>query len=186
MLLALGAGAGTACASTIEGRVIEVPDGASLTLLASAGASIHRVRLAGIVVPSPETVAGGSARASLRRLLSGKPVKVETNAIDAAGNLVGFVTIAPNLPCATPDCNDDSDPAIAQLRSGLAWIEQTGLLQQSAEIQARYAAAVALAQKKRLGLWRDYILTRNGRLRERRTTLPPAIRQPDGTYLIPR
>src|SRR5450432_1630910 len=77
-----------AFAEVIEGRVVEVPDGGTVTVLAREGASLHRVRLAGIDAPGRERPYGNNARASLRRLAVGKTVRVETTAIDAKGLLI--------------------------------------------------------------------------------------------------
>lgn len=144
-----------ALAGVIEGRVIEVLDGATLTVLAKEGASIHRIRLAGIDAPGKEKAMGGSSRESLRRMTRGKTVWVETNAIDARGLLVGNVEIhrtpkeCNNQPCPT------LDPGLTQLTSGLAVIDNKNLSHQKPDAQKRYLAAQAQAQSNRLGVWRE-------------------------------
>jgi micrococcal nuclease len=144
-----------ALAGVIEGRVIEVLDGATLTVLAREGASIHRIRLAGIDAPGKEKAIGGSSRESLRRMARGKTVRVETNAIDPRGLLVGNVEIH-----RTPkDCNNQPcptlDPALSQLAAGLAVIDKKNLSHQTPAAQKLYLAAQAQAKANRLGVWRE-------------------------------
>ena len=150
--------AGPAPAGVIEGKVIEVLDGATLTVLAREGASIHRIRLAGIDAPGKERAIGGSSRESLRRMTRGKTVRVETNVIDARGLLVGNVEIR-----RTPyDCNNQPcpplDPGLKQLLSGLATIDKKNLSHQSPDAQKRYADAEAQAKANRMGVWRETTL----------------------------
>ena len=159
--------AGSANAGVIEGRVIEVPDGGSLTVLSQRGASIHRIRLAGIDAPDTKSVVGSKSRASLHNLVHGKSVQVQTNAIDAWGKLVGKVLIQAAADCKAPGCPDGLDPALVQLNKGQAWIEVTSLLHQTAELQELYAEAEALAKSRKTGFWRDFVLTKNSGLRPR-------------------
>ncbi len=144
-----------AIAGLIEGKVIEVPDGATLTVLAREGASIHRIRLAGIDAPGKERAISGSSRESLRRMARGNTVRVETNAIDARGLLVGNVLIH-----RTPkDCNNQPcpplDPGLTQLSSGLAVIDLKNLSHQTPSVQTLYITAQAHAKSNRVGLWRE-------------------------------
>jgi len=144
-----------AIAGVIEGKVIEVLDGATFTVLARDGASIHRIRLAGIDAPGKERAIGGSSRESLRRMARGKTVRVETNAIDARGLLVSNVMIQRTpKDCSNQPC-PNLDPALTQLSSGLAAIDNKNLSHQTPDAQKRYAAAQAQAKSNRLGLWRD-------------------------------
>lgn len=152
MLLA----AGSAMAGVIDGRVIEVPDGATLTILSSEGASIHRVRLAGIDAPDKGQAVGGSSRESLRRMASGKSVRVEANSIDSRGLLIAIVQIrrspkdCPNQPCAPA-----IDPVLNQISAGLARLDRANATIYSPETQRLYAIAEEQARASRLGLWRD-------------------------------
>ena len=52
LALALVFAASPACAGVIEGRVIEVSAGATVTILSRGGASMRRVRLAGVAAPA--------------------------------------------------------------------------------------------------------------------------------------
>lgn len=153
----------SALAGVIEGRVIEVPDGATLTILSSEGSSIHRVRLAGIDAPGKGLAIGGSSRASLRRMASGKRVRVEANSIDARGMLVAIVQIrrGPN-DCGTPPCPPTLDPVLTQISTGLAKLDKADAAIYSQETQKLYAIAEERAKASRLGVWRDGEAAREG------------------------
>ncbi len=155
-ILALVVFASPALAGVIEGRVIEVPDGASLTVLSREGASIHRIRLAGIDAPGKERALAGRSRESLRRIAGGKSVRVETSTIDPRGLLVGIVLIHRNpAECRSKPCPEVFDPAVSQLSAGLAVINEPLLAQQITEARHVYATAQAKARAARLGLWRE-------------------------------
>jgi micrococcal nuclease len=148
--------AAPALAGTIEGKVIEVPDGASITVLAKEGSSIHRIKLAGIDAPGKERAIGGSSRENLRRMARGKTVKVETTTINPRGLLVGVVLIERGpKDCPHPPCTPLFDPGIAQLSSGLAKVDRTNLAHHSKETQKLYLTAQDQARTHRLGLWRE-------------------------------
>jgi endonuclease YncB( thermonuclease family) len=143
-----------AFAGVIDGRVIEVPDGGTITILSREGASIHRVRLAGVEAPGKDKPNWGSSRESLRRLASGKTVRVDTTAIDPKGQLVGVVSIVRGpRDCAGP-CAGQVDPGLSQLSAGLATVDKTYLSHHPEEVQKRYSLAEAHARVSRLGLWR--------------------------------
>jgi endonuclease YncB( thermonuclease family) len=144
-----------AWAGVIEGRVIEVPDGDTITVLASQGTSIHRVRLAGIDAPALSSPYGGSARESLKRIARGKTVRVDTAAMDSKGRLVGIVQVFRDpKDCGNAPCEERLDPGLTQLASGMAGLDKANLAYHSDEAQRRYAFAEAHARTNKLGLWR--------------------------------
>ena len=148
--------AAPALAGTIEGRVIEVPDGASITVLAKEGSSIHRIKLAGIDAPGKERAIGGSSRESLRRMARGKTVRVETTKINARGLLVGVVQIERGpKDCIHPPCSPLFDPGISQLSAGLAKVNKSNLANLSKETQQLYLTTQEQARAQRRGLWRE-------------------------------
>lgn len=147
--------AGPAAAGFIEGRVIEVPDGDTITVLARDGASLHKIRLAGIDAPALNRPYGGSAREHLKRIVRGKTVRVETSAIDPKGRLVGIVMILVDASkCAGTPCDERLDPGLAQLSAGMATVDKTNLAYQTEDAQRRYASAEDHARVQSLGLWR--------------------------------
>ena len=145
-----------AFAGVIEGRVIEVPDGGTVTVLSNKGASIHRVRLAGIDAPGRERALGSTSRENLRRLAVGKTVRVETSAIDAKGLLLGIVLVVRNAKeCGDQQCAPLLDPGLSQLSFGLAVIDKANLPRQPESTQKKYAVAQDQARSSRLGIWRE-------------------------------
>lgn len=156
LALVVALAAWPAFAEVIEGRVIEVSDGSTVTVLANEGASLHRVRLAGIDAPGRERSQGNASRESLRRLAVGKTVRVETSAIDAKGLLVGIVLIMRGAKdCRDQPCPPLLDPGLSQLKFGLAVINKANLSRHDAEAQQRYISAEAQARASRLGVWRE-------------------------------
>ena len=147
--------AGAAVAGVIEGQVIEVPEGDTITVLARNGTSLHKVRLAGIDAPAMNRPNGGSSRESLKRLLRGKTVRVETTAIDQKGRLLGVVVVLQDLQkCAETPCDGRLDPGLAQLNAGMATLNKANLAYQAEDAQRRYASAEEHARTQSLGLWR--------------------------------
>jgi endonuclease YncB( thermonuclease family) len=148
--------AGSVSAAVIEGRVIEVIDGATITVLSREGASLHRVRVAGIDAPRKGREHEGASRASLRRLTSGKTVRVQTSAIDSKGFLLGTVLVVRDAKeCGDQRCEHFEDPGLTQLGYGLAFIDKTNLPLQTSGARERYLSAEALAKANRLGVWRN-------------------------------
>ena len=143
-------------AGVIEGRVIEVRDGVTLTILANGGSSIHRVQLAGIEAPGKGQAIGDSSRESLRRMASGKKVRVEANSIDSRGILVAIVQIRKDpKDCGSEPCAPVLDPVLRQLSAGLARFDKAKANVYSQETQRLYAVAEEHARAIRIGLWRD-------------------------------
>jgi endonuclease YncB( thermonuclease family) len=154
--LALIFAAGPVLAGVIEGRVIEVPDGGTITVLTREGASMHRVRLAGIDAPGRDRTYGSNSRESLRRLTVGKTVRVETAGLDAKGLLIGVVLVVRSaIECGNQPCAPVLDPGLSQLSFGWAVIDQSNLARQSDAAQKQYAVAEGQARTSRLGLWRE-------------------------------
>ncbi len=155
LVLVLALTACPAAADVIVGRVIEVPDGGTFTVLAREGTSLHRVRLAGIEAPKPNSAIGISSRDSLRKLVRGKTVRVETSAIDPKGLLVGVVQVMRDpKECTGAPCEERLDPGLAQLAAGFAKIDKSNLAFQSEDTQRQYDSAQVHAKASKTGLWR--------------------------------
>lgn len=131
-LLAAGAQAGP-----LVGRVVNVADGDTLTVLDAAHRQ-HKIRLAGIDAPEKDQPYGRRSRESLAALCAGQTAQVQQEGRDRYGRVVGQVT------CARMDANSE------QVRRGMAWVFD------------RYAPAGSPlyrlqgeAQGTRRGLWED-------------------------------
>ena len=148
---ALAAGGGV-----VEGRVVAIADGDTITVL-DAGKAQHRVRLAGIDAPERGQPGGQRSKESLSALVFDQPVRVESSKRDRFGRVVGKVWAAsPDSPCrGKPDCPMTLDAGLAQITMGRAWWFRKYADEQSPEDRARYEFAEQEAHAKKAGLWRD-------------------------------
>ncbi len=152
-LLALGLlfHAGQIVADTLAGRVVDVGDGATVTVLDNAGAR-HKVRLAAIDAPEARQPFGKESRAHLSGLVLGKEARIEWRQHDRYGRVVGKLMVqAPDCPTCAPT----RDAGLAQLEAGLAWWYREDRRQQSLEDQGYYEYAEFDARNRRIGLWQD-------------------------------
>ncbi|MBK8065270.1 MAG: thermonuclease family protein [Betaproteobacteria bacterium] len=152
MLFLLAAGA--AQARVLEGRIIEVLDGDTVTVL-SNGTSTHRIRLLGIDAPERGQPHGDLAREHLRRLVRGKAVRVEWERMDDYGRIVGVLLISEGAQRCSGDHCVRFDPAISMLREGHAWQDRPVGDSVPADLRARYAQAEKEARSRKIGLWRE-------------------------------
>ena len=107
----------TSFARTIEGKVIKIADGDTITVLDSDNEQ-HRVRLAGIDAPEKKQPFGNASKKRLSELVGGKEVRVEFEKYDRYGRIVGKVLVTPP-DCLT--CGKTLDAGLAQITSGMAW-----------------------------------------------------------------
>ena len=77
-------------ALTIEGRVVGVADGDTITVLDNTNTQ-HKIRLAGIDAPEKKQPFGNVSKKSLSDLVYGKQVSVDYNKQDRYGRTVGKV-----------------------------------------------------------------------------------------------
>lgn len=90
LLLFLLSPAACGGAGGIEGRVVAVSDGDTLTVLTAADEEV-KVRLAGIDTPEARQPYGARARQQLAELAFRRPVRVEVEGTDRYGRAVGRV-----------------------------------------------------------------------------------------------
>jgi endonuclease YncB( thermonuclease family) len=157
LCLACPAAAATGAAepACIEGRVVSVESGDTLTVL-DARAAPRRVRLAGIEAPAWGRPGAHRSKDSLARLVLEQPVRVDCYAHDPRGRIVGKVwAVSPDMPCrGRPDCPMTLDAGLAQLTMGRAWHFPAHASLQTAQDRARYDDAEREARAKKAGLWR--------------------------------
>jgi len=156
ILLALGAVAAAVDASELQGRVVGIADGDTITVL-DASRTQHKIRLAGIDAPERGQPGGLRSKESLSRLVYDQPVRVESQKRDRYGRIVGKVWVAsPDSPCrGKRDCPMTLDAGLAQITMGRAWWWRTEADEQSPEDRGRYEFAEQEARAKKAGLWRD-------------------------------
>lgn len=131
-----------ASGSTIEGRVIGVADGDTITVLDDAHTQ-HKIRLAGIDAPEKKQPFGQRSKESLSELVYSKTVTVETDKRDRYGREVGKVLV------------NGLDANLEQVKRGMAWHYKAYEREQSATDRQVYADAEKEASAARHGLWAD-------------------------------
>jgi endonuclease YncB( thermonuclease family) len=75
-------------AETLEGRIIGITDGDTVTIL-DGSKSRHRIRLAGIDAPEKKQAFGKHSKESLSGMVFGQTVAVETGKIDRYERTIG-------------------------------------------------------------------------------------------------
>jgi len=126
----------SASADALAGRVVEVADGDTLTVL-DADKQRHEIRLADIDAPEKAQPFGTRSRQSLAELCAGKRAEVEERGLDDDGRKLGWVM------CAGINANGE------QVRRGMAWV----YVRYAPPTSALYTLE-ADARLARRGLWR--------------------------------
>ena len=132
----------TCYAGTIEGRVVSVADGDTITILDNDKMQ-HKIRLAGIDAPEKTQAFGNRSKESLSNLVFSKVVTVETEKKDRYGRDVGKVLV------------NGVDANLEQVQRGFAWHYKAYQREQSANDRKLYDLAESEARAARRGLWAD-------------------------------
>ena len=119
----------------LEGRVVKVYDGDTITLL-DKDMQQHRIRFYGIDAPEKSQSFGKRSQENLANMIAGKMVNVDVQAEDRYGRSVGIVYL------------DDVDINKRQVADGYAWayMQYGGEIYKNDELRAR---------EKKLGMWTD-------------------------------
>jgi endonuclease YncB( thermonuclease family) len=129
-------------AGTVNGKVIRVADGDTITVLNAQHEQI-RVRLAGIDAPEKSQAFGTVSKKSLSDMVYGKNVTVVYTEQDRYQRLIGKIII------------DNTDINLEQLKKGYAWHYKQYQMSQSASDRETYSLAQDYASTYKLGLWAD-------------------------------
>jgi endonuclease YncB( thermonuclease family) len=132
----------TAVANTLQGRVVGVSDGDTVTVL-DADNKPHKIRLSGIDAPEKEQAYGQKSKESLSELVFGKSVDVEWRKQDRYGRTVGKIMLG------------GVDICLEQLKRGMAWHYKQYQQEQTAQDRLSYAESETLARSMGTGLWQD-------------------------------
>jgi endonuclease YncB( thermonuclease family) len=144
-----------ASADRLEGCVVRIADGGTLTVLTDNQTQV-KVRLAGIDAPEKTRPFGERSKQNLARLVAGKAVEIRWQKKDRYGRLVGQVwVVSPDARCQGAGCPKTLDVGLAQITVGLAWHDKQYAGEQSEEDRERYAFAEVEARARRAGLWRE-------------------------------
>jgi endonuclease YncB( thermonuclease family) len=129
-------------AKTIEGLVVGVSDGDTITVLDQQKNS-YKIRLQGIDAPEKKQAFGEKSKQSLHDLVHSKQVRIEYDKEDKYGRIVGKVTV------------DDVDVCLQQLVLGMAWHYKKYQNEQSVSDRALYSETELKSKSLKLGLWTD-------------------------------
>lgn len=129
-------------AATIEGRVVGVADGDTITILDNSNTQ-YKIRLAGIDAPEKKQPFGNVSKKSLSDLVFGKQVTVDYKQRDRYGRVVGKVLI------------DGSDANLEQVKRGLAWFYKQYQNKLVLDDRLDYLHAQEAAELSKIGLWID-------------------------------
>lgn len=135
VLIVLWAAFAERAAADLQGHVVGVPDGDTLTIRVD-GKSV-RVGLDGVDAPELGQAYGKSARRSLAELCRGKEAHVVERGKDDEGRILGSVR------CGEIDANAE------QVRRGMAWVHLRYL-----PLGSPLYEFEANARLRRVGLWR--------------------------------
>ena len=123
-------------AQTLQGKVVRVADGDTITILDSTNAQ-NKVRLNKIDAPEKSQAFGEVSRKHLASMVAGNVVKVEWTKKDKYGRILGDITIG------TTNVN------LRMVQDGLAWHFK------AFDNTPAYAQAENEARAKKIGLWKD-------------------------------
>lgn len=128
---------------TLQGHVVGVTDGDTITLL-DASKTQYKIRVAGIDAPEKKQPFGQRSKESLSDLAFDKDITVEWFKKDRYGRVIGKLIN-----------KQGRDLNLEQVKGGMAWHYKKYEKEQSPEDRKLYAAAEDAARAKRVGLWSD-------------------------------
>ncbi len=133
---------GQILAETIEGRVIGVSDGDTITVLDSTKTR-HKIRLAGIDAPESKQAFGQVSKRHLSDLVFDRDVVLDCGKTDKYRRQVCVVMV------------DGMDANLSQVKTGMAWWYRKYQREQTERQRVDYEAAESAAKAGRIGLWQD-------------------------------
>ena len=132
----------TASGHTIEGRIVGVHDGDTITLLDAAHRQ-HKIRLDGIDAPERGQPFGRASKQHLAELLANREAVAECSKTDRYGRKVCRVLVGV------------ADAGLEQIRAGLAWFFRRYAKELPPDRREQYAEMETAAKAERRGLWAD-------------------------------
>ena len=127
-------------ADSLFGKVIEITDGDTITVL-DGDKTQHKIRLMGIDAPEKSQAFGNEAKKTLSNYIYKKEVSVEFKKLDKYKRIVGKVSL------------DGQDICLQMIRDGMAWHYTEYEKEQSKTDRDLYREAVAKARDLKVGLW---------------------------------
>lgn len=118
--------ANASTADTLHGRVVDIADGDTVTVLDATNTQ-WKIRLMGIDAPEKNQAFGNRSKEHLSALMFNRQVQVEYNKKDKYGRTVGKILV------------DGVDANLEQVKTGLAWHYKQYQREQSPDDRAAYA-----------------------------------------------
>ncbi len=140
-----------ASAAVLEGRVVQVADGDTLTIR-DDHRRLHKVRIASIDAPERGQAYGQHATAELAKLTHNQHVLVYWKQLDRYQRIIGVVWAAP--PDCTA-CTPDRDIGLALVSTGFAWHYRAYERSQTSDDRQHYRQAEIDARAHHAGLWAE-------------------------------
>lgn len=134
--------ANPSAADTLQGRVVGIADGDTVTVLDVSNTQ-WKIRLMGIDAPEKKQAFGNKSKESLSALVFNKQVTVEYSKKDKYGRTLGKIIV------------NGVDANLKQVKAGMAWHYKQYQNEQSVEDRAAYAEAEEQARMGKRGLWFD-------------------------------
>lgn len=131
-----------AISDTLQGRVVGVSDGDTVTVL-DASNTQWKIRLMGIDAPEKKQAFGNRSKQQLSDLVFNEQVEIEYSKKDRYGRTVGKITV------------EGIDANLEQVKAGMAWHYKKYQGEQSKTDRALYAEAEEAARREKQGLWID-------------------------------
>lgn len=129
-------------ADTIQGRVVAIADGDTVTVLDATNTQ-WKIRLMGIDAPEKKMPFGQRSKENLSDLVFNKQVSVEYSKQDRYGRTVGKIVVS------------GFDANLEQVKAGMAWHYKQYQKEQLPDERVSYAEAEEQARGGRKGLWVD-------------------------------
>lgn len=145
--------AGSILAGDIEGTVVDVSDGDTLTLV-DHNKVRHTIRLVGIDAPELKQVFGPESKQHLSSLVLNRPARLVDKKRDRNGHDIGQLWV-PDPDCNRPDCARKNDAGRMQLQAGMAWWYRGYPREQSDSDRGYYEYDEFDARARLKGLWQD-------------------------------
>lgn len=134
-----------ASAATLNGRVVKVADGDTITVLVTNVQ--HKIRLNRIDAPEKGQAFGNVSRQHLASFVAGKDIEIEWEKKDKYGRLLGTVWV--DVPASGTNAAVRTDINLQMVKDGLAWHYK------HFDNTKSYADAETAARAAKCGLWKD-------------------------------
>jgi len=143
-------------AKTLQGKVIKVIDGDTVTIVDERGFR-HRIRFSGIDAPEKNQPYGQESTKNLKLLVHNKKVLIEYSKYDPYDRILGilFVNRQNDFSCPETDCVRKINVGLEQIKSGFAWHYKKYQFEQREKEREDYSDAEIDAREKKSGLWAD-------------------------------